>query len=132
MTRRSKRLARQFELIQRRFPALAGFVRRMRSNRMMLIRLPIALLLVFGGVVSFLPVLGIWMLPLGLMLLALDVPFLQGPVSVLIIRWRRRIAVWRRCCGANTARIGNLPISPVSCADCPAYTSIRIVALAGS
>ena len=96
MTRRSKRLARQFELIQRRFPALAGFVRRMRSNRMMLIRLPIALLLVFGGLVSFLPVLGIWMLPLGLMLLALDVPLLQGPVSVLIIRWRRRIAVWRR------------------------------------
>ena len=68
----------------------------MQSNRMMLIRLPIALLLVFGGLVSFLPVLGIWMLPLGLMLLALDVPFLQGPVSVLIIRWRRRIAVWRR------------------------------------
>ena len=96
MTRRSKRLARQFELIQRRLPALAGFVRGMRSNRMMLIRLPIALLLIFGGVVSFLPVLGIWMLPLGLMLLALDVPFLQGPVSVLLIRWRRRIAVWRR------------------------------------
>lgn len=96
MTRRSKRLARQFELIQRRLPALAGFVRRMRSNRALLIRLPIALILIFGGVLSFLPFLGIWMLPLGLMLLAIDVPFLQGPVSVLIIRWRRRIAVCRR------------------------------------
>ena len=30
------------------------------------------------------------------LLLAIDVPFLQGPVSVLIIRWRRRIAVCRR------------------------------------
>ena len=96
MTRRSKRLSRQFELIQRRFPALSGFVQSMRSNRMMLIRLPLALLLIFGGVLSFLPVLGFWMLPLGLLLLAIDVPFLQGPVSVLMIRWRRRIAVWRR------------------------------------
>ena len=96
MSRRSKRLARQFDLIERRFPALSGFVQRMRSNRMMLVRFPIALLLIFGGLLSFLPVLGIWMLPLGLMLLALDVPFLQGPVSVLFIRWRRRIAVWRR------------------------------------
>lgn len=96
MTRRSKRLARQFELIQRRFPALSGFVQSMRSNRMLLIRLPLALLLIFGGVLSFLPVLGFWMLPLGLLLLAIDVPFLQGPVSVLMIRWRRRIAVWRR------------------------------------
>ena len=65
---------------------------------MMLIRLPMALLLIFGGIFSFLPILGVWMLPLGLMLLAIDVPFLQGPVSVLMIRWRRRIAVWRRWC----------------------------------
>ena len=98
MTRKHKRLARQFELIQRRFPALSGFVQGMRSNRMMLIRLPMALLLIFGGIFSFLPILGVWMLPLGLMLLAIDVPFLQGPVSVLMIRWRRRIAVWRRWC----------------------------------
>ena len=96
MTRRGKRLARQFELIQRRFPAMAGFVQQLRSNRMMLVRLPLALLLIIGGIFSFLPILGVWMLPLGLMLLALDVPFLQGPVSVLFIRWRRRIAVWRR------------------------------------
>lgn len=96
MSRTSRRLHRQFDLIQRRFPALAGFVRGMRSNRALLIRLPIALILIFGGVLSFLPFLGIWMLPLGLMLLAIDVPFLQGPVSVLFIRWRRRIAVWRR------------------------------------
>ena len=96
MSRTGKRLARQFELIQRRIPVLAGSVRSLRSNRAMLIRLPIALLLIFGGIFSFLPLLGIWMLPLGLMLLALDVPVLQGPVSVLFIRWRRRIAVWRR------------------------------------
>ena len=30
-----------------------------------------------GGIFSFLPLLGVWMLPLGLLLIAQDVPFLQ-------------------------------------------------------
>jgi hypothetical protein len=30
------------------------------------------------------------MLPLGLMLLAVDLPFLQGPVSAAMVRLRRR------------------------------------------
>jgi hypothetical protein len=38
------------------------------------------LLLIVGGVVGFLPVLGFWMIPLGLLLLAQDVPFLQRPI----------------------------------------------------
>jgi hypothetical protein len=36
-------------------------------------RIPLAILLIFGGIFSFLPVLGLWMLPLGLVL------FAQGP-----------------------------------------------------
>ena len=55
----------------------------------MLIRIPLAILLIFGGIFSFLPVLGIWMLPLGLLLLAIDVPFLREPLAVLILRLRR-------------------------------------------
>jgi hypothetical protein len=35
------------------------------------------------------------MLPLGFLLLALDVPLLRPFVSNLLIRARRRIAVWR-------------------------------------
>ena len=37
-------------------------------------------LLIFGGIFSFLPVLGLWMLPLGLLLFAQDVPVLQKPM----------------------------------------------------
>lgn len=37
--------------------------------------------LVVGGVFSFLPVLGLWMLPLGLMLIASDVPVLRRPMA---------------------------------------------------
>ena len=39
--------------------------------------------LIIGGILSFLPVLGLWMLPAGIMLIALDIP-----------RYRRRILAW--------------------------------------
>lgn len=39
--------------------------------------MPAGILLVIGGMLSILPVLGIWMLPLGLVLLALDVALLR-------------------------------------------------------
>jgi hypothetical protein len=41
------------------------------------VRIPIGVLLIIGGVLSILPLLGIWMLPLGLLLLAEDVPLLR-------------------------------------------------------
>ncbi|MGN6549349.1 MAG: hypothetical protein ACTHJ3_05605 [Pararhizobium sp.] len=49
-------------------------------------RIAIGGLLVLGGVFSFLPILGIWMLPLGLLVLSQDVP--------LVRRWRRRATLW--------------------------------------
>jgi len=52
--------------------------------------------MVFGGVLSFLPILGIWMLPLGLMLLAIDFPPLQRPVAWAIIRGQRWWELRRR------------------------------------
>ncbi len=43
--------------------------------------MPFGLLLIFGGILPVLPGLGIWMLPLGLLLIALDVPFLRKPIG---------------------------------------------------
>ena len=60
------------------------------------IRFPVALLLIAGGVFSFLPILGVWMLPLGLLLRAVDLPVLRGPISVLVIRGRRSGKAWLR------------------------------------
>jgi hypothetical protein len=37
--------------------------------------------LIVGGIFSFLPVLGLWMLPLGLVLFAQDLPFLEKPTA---------------------------------------------------
>ena len=45
------------------------------------VRVPLAIALMAGGVVGFLPVLGFWMVPLGLALLAIDVPFLRRPMA---------------------------------------------------
>lgn len=45
-------------------------------------RLPVGLLLIVGGIFGFLPVLGFWMLPLGIAVAALDL----GP----FLRWLRR------------------------------------------
>ncbi|MES2914967.1 MAG: hypothetical protein V4753_07600 [Pseudomonadota bacterium] len=62
----------------------------LRQDSWFPIRFPLALMLIAGGIFSFLPVLGIWMLPLGLLLLAVDLPILRGPISALIIRARRK------------------------------------------
>jgi hypothetical protein len=48
------------------------------------LRVPLAIALVAGGLLSFLPVLGIWMLPLGLVLVARDIPFLRAPMARML------------------------------------------------
>lgn len=48
-------------------------------------RAPLALLLIAGGIVgTFLPILGFWMAPLGLALIAIDLPFLRGPLTRML------------------------------------------------
>ncbi|MFZ5692965.1 MAG: hypothetical protein ACOY5F_17115 [Pseudomonadota bacterium] len=63
--------------------------RALREPGAKLVRIPAAGLLIVGGVFSFLPVLGIWMLPLGLLLLAVDLPSLQ-PAMSRMLRWIER------------------------------------------
>src|SRR5258705_9911293 len=50
------------------------------------LRIALGIALVIGGCLGFLPILGFWMLPLGLALLSIDLK----PVR----RWRRRLEVW--------------------------------------
>lgn len=69
MGKESRRLRRQFDALVRAVPPARGVVERLLGHHMRLVRVPAAILLIFGGLLSILPVLGIWMLPLGLMLL---------------------------------------------------------------
>jgi hypothetical protein len=75
-------LDRHFAWFENKLPPRgARFVSWLRKPSSRLVRFPLAVLLVAGGVFSFLPVLGLWMLPLGLVLIAQDVPPLQKPTA---------------------------------------------------
>ncbi len=50
-----------------------------------LARMIIGVLLIAGGILGFLPILGFWMIPLGLMILSIDIRSVR--------RWRRRMTV---------------------------------------
>ncbi len=53
-------------------------------------RIALGVVLVLGGIVSFLPLVGLWMLPLGLVVLSYDLP----PVRRAHSRLRRRLRNW--------------------------------------
>jgi len=97
------RLDRQFERLGRQVPAAAGFLRWIRQPHMHLVRIPLALLLILGGIFSFLPILGLWMLPLGLLVLAVDLPPLRRPVGNGLVRLQRWILNLRRRRGQRRA-----------------------------
>lgn len=65
--------------------------------RSALLRIVIGVTLIVGGILGFLPVLGFWMIPLGLLVLSVDLPAVR--------RLRRRLTVWweRRKSGGNGA-----------------------------
>lgn len=67
--------------------ALSDWIRERRRNlpQTRLGRTLLGLVLVFGGLFSFLPLLGIWMLPLGFVILSVDWAFIR--------RWRRQAEV---------------------------------------
>jgi hypothetical protein len=48
-------------------------------------RLPLGILCLIGGLFWFLPVVGLWLLPVGLVLIAHDVPRLRRPVARLML-----------------------------------------------
>lgn len=97
-------LDRHLEWFQERLPErLANCVRWLRKPSSILWRIPISLVLVVGGIFSFLPVLGIWMLPLGLILIAQDIPFLQPPI-VRLLGWIERKWMERKARSENSQK----------------------------
>lgn len=97
MSKSTDRLNRLFNRLERSIPTVAAnWLSRLRRPGARWVRIPLGIFLVLGGIFSFLPVLGIWMLPLGLLLLAVDLIFLQGPVNMAILRGSRKWTSWQR------------------------------------
>ncbi|MBS1092836.1 hypothetical protein JK208_14750 [Gluconobacter sp. Dm-74] len=78
------------ELLIRRLPEkLQTVLNWLREPSHKWVRIPAGVLFMLGGVLSILPVLGLWMLPVGVMLLSQDIALfrrLQGRV----LRWVER------------------------------------------
>jgi hypothetical protein len=90
-------LRRAFKHLEREVPErVAWTIRNLRHPKAQWIRIPAGVLLVLGGVFSILPFLGIWMLPLGLLLIAYDVRFLREPVGRFTIWGARKWASFRQ------------------------------------
>lgn len=71
----------ELDRLQQRLPErIARFVGKVRSPGAKPYRIPIGVGLIGGGVIGFLPILGFWMIPLGLAVMAPDVPPLRAPL----------------------------------------------------
>jgi hypothetical protein len=75
--------------------AFQVWLENLRQPRMRWMRIPIGIALVLAGAVGFLPVVGFWMIPLGLSLLALDVPA-AAKANRWIERKFRAALLWAR------------------------------------
>jgi hypothetical protein len=77
------------QLIRHLPPRMQRMVRWLRRPSSRWARIPAGVLLMIGGCLAILPVLGLWMLPLGMVLLAEDVPML-GRLTGRSLAWLER------------------------------------------
>ena len=108
-TRDKERLDRKLTQLEGKLPGfIARLLRWLRGPSGRWVRVPVALLFIAGGFVGFLPVLGFWMVPLGLLLLAIDIPFLRRPMLNLINwlerQWAKLKRWWQRRRGHDARR----------------------------
>ncbi|GGA44759.1 hypothetical protein [Pelagibacterium lentulum] len=110
MTKERSRLERLFLRLEARFPRFALMIYLLRRPWAMLIRIPLGILLCVGGLLAILPFFGIWMLPFGLLLLSIDLPFLQRPMNATMLRGERQWKLWRR--SRRDRKAGKAPPAP--------------------
>jgi hypothetical protein len=77
-------LNKKFEFKKR----VSRWLHRIKNHPNQMVRWTVAILFIIGGLLWFLPVLGLWMLPVGLVIL-----LARSPVYW---RLRRRYVAWRR------------------------------------
>jgi hypothetical protein len=72
-----------------RAPEIRLGSRRVPLPRSRALRIATGAGLVLGGILGFLPILGFWMLPLGMLVLAYDVPAARRLSRRIAVRWGR-------------------------------------------
>ncbi len=97
-------LEKSFKRLGRMLPGPAArALRWLHDPESRYVRLPLGILFIIASFFSFLPVIGLELLPIGLLLVAQDIPFLRRPVGRGMLRlldgvdrlkqwWKRRRA----------------------------------------
>ena len=99
--KREDRLDEAFERLRQLLPAgVRPVLAWLHSPRSRLVRIPLGALFIFASFFWFLPVVGLEFFPIGLMLIAQDVPFLRRPAGEmthwLLDQFERLRDAWRR------------------------------------
>jgi hypothetical protein len=91
---------RRLRRLLRRLPSrMQAITRWLRKPACRWARLPAGILLIIGGCLAILPVFGLWMFPLGLMLLAGDIPPLRRSRDPALDWLERRRPHWFAAAG---------------------------------
>jgi hypothetical protein len=86
-------LEEELDRLQQRVPdGVSRVMRKVRGPAVAPYRIPVGVALTVGGVFGFLPVLGFWMAPLGLAVIAQDVPVMRPPLARLVARVNRKLS----------------------------------------
>jgi hypothetical protein len=98
MAQDQRELDRAYDRLEEETPdRVTRAIRWLRDPNTRWVRLPIALLLLAAGALGpVLPLLGIELIPLGLLLLAQDIPFLKKPVGAATLWLEDRWVALRR------------------------------------
>jgi hypothetical protein len=96
-----EKLDQAYDGLERELPdRLAPAIRWLRNPNSRWVRLPIGLVLIVTGLFGFLPIIGFEFIPLGLLVIAQDVPFLRKPMGAftlwLLRKWRELRQWWQR------------------------------------
>lgn len=92
-----EKLNRQFDRIEGQLPdRVSRVLRWLREPSSRWVRIPAGIFLIVAGIFSVLPILGLWMLPLGFLLLAQDLPFLRRPMRQALVWIERQWIRWKR------------------------------------
>jgi hypothetical protein len=79
-------LEQAFDELERETPdSVTKAIRWIRNPKSRWVRLPLGILCIVASFFWFLPVIGIEFLPIGLLLVAQDVPFLRRPAARLVL-----------------------------------------------
>lgn len=72
---------------------ILDYFHHLKTTEKVWLRRGAGILLMIGGALGFLPILGYWMFPLGLALLAVDLPWARWWYRRMYVAWGRTVGV---------------------------------------